>query len=562
MIVGIDLGTTNSLIAAYGPNGPTLFVGPGGSELTPSAVSIDKEGGVIVGAGARDRLVTHAERSVAAFKRWMGSPRETDLGGRRLRAEELSALVLRSLIADAEAVSGQKVDEAVISVPAYFSDSQRSATRAAGELAGIKVERLINEPTAAALAYGLQERPGGGRFLVFDLGGGTLDVSIIEIFEGVVEVHASAGDNYLGGEDFLKVLVETAAGDLGFDPAALVAAERAQVLRRLEALKIAMSNHSEASTDLTIDGTARHWSIEEARFARLAEPLVARLRQPLERALRDANMAPDALDEVVLVGGATRMPLVARAVTRLTGRLPLRHVDPDRAIALGAAIAAGMKARDAKLDEVILTDVCPYTLGTDIAKRDSAGVAHHGFLLPIINRNSTVPVSREEGIWPLTDEQTRLTFNIYQGEHPVAENNVKLGQLTVDLPRGGTREERGTRVRFTYDVNGILQVEVTIERTGKRHELILEQRPGVLTKAEIAVRLAALARLKVHPRGKQENLALIARAERLYEEQLDDRGQLQAILVEFRAVLESQDERQIARARQQIGAALDGIERA
>ncbi len=225
------------------------------------------------------------------------APRQTDLGGRQLRPEQLSALVLRSLIADAEAATGETVDEAVISVPAYFFDAQRSATRIAGELAGIKVERLINESTAAALAYGLQARPDGGRFLVFDLGGGTLDVSIIEIFEGVVEVHASAGDNYLGGEDFLGILVDAAAADLGFDPAALVASERAQLLRRLEGLKVALTHQGEAKTDLTIGGEARPWAIDEIRFAGLAEPLAQRLRQPLERALRDANIAPDDLDE-------------------------------------------------------------------------------------------------------------------------------------------------------------------------------------------------------------------------------------------------------------------------
>ncbi|MCX8253326.1 MAG: Hsp70 family protein [Beijerinckiaceae bacterium] len=470
--------------------------------------------------------------------------------------------VLRSLIADAEAASGEKIEEAVISVPAYFSDAQRTATRVAGELAGIKVERLINEPTAAALAYGLQAREGGGRFLVFDLGGGTLDVSIIEIFEGVVEVHASAGDNYLGGEDFLQVIVDAAARTLGFDPSALAVGERAQLLRRLEALKIALTGQREVATDLTINGESRRFSMDEPTFASLAEPLVLRLRQPLERALRDANIRPDDLNEVVLVGGATRMPLVSRAVSRLTGRLPLRHIDPDRAIALGAAVAAGMKARDAKLEEIILTDVCPYTLGTDVAKRDQNGTAHLGFLLPIINRNSTVPISREETIWPLTDDQTQLAFNIYQGEHPIADKNVKLGELTVDLARPGPRQERGATIRFTYDVNGILQVEVTVAKTGKRHELILEQRPGVLTKAEIAERLAALASLKVHPRGKQENLAMIARAERLYEEQLDHRERLQAMIVEFRSVLESQDERVIARTRQQLAEALDGIERA
>jgi molecular chaperone HscC len=562
MIVGIDLGTTNSLIGAYLEDGPRLFPNPQGGLLTPSAISIDDAGGVIVGQGARDRLTTHPDRSVAGFKRWMGSTRETVLGGRSLRPEQLSALVLRSLIADAEAATGQTVTEAVISVPAYFSDAQRTATRVAGELSGIRVERLINEPTAAALAYGLQERADGGHFLVFDLGGGTLDVSIIEIFEGVVEVHASAGDNYLGGEDFLDIIVRAALADLRLDPDSLSPSELAQLRRRLELAKINLSRAPGATLDITLAGQDRTWSLDEARFEELAAPLIQRLRAPLERTLRDANLVPGKLDEVVLVGGASRMPLVARTVSRLLGRLPLRHINADQAIALGASIAGGMKARNAKLEEVILTDVCPYTLGTDVVKRDASGGYHTGYLLPIIERNSAVPVSREHEIWPVTDDQTHLEFNIFQGENPVAEKNVKLGSLTVQLPPGKDRTERGAIIRFTYDINGILQVDVKIKATGEMHSLVLEQNAGVLSKDEIQQRLAALAYLKIHPRDDQENLALIARAERLYEEQLSDREKLQDMMLDFKGILESQDARLIARTRKQFSDALTAVERA
>ena len=561
MIVGIDLGTTNSLIGAYLDDGPTLFPNASGDDLTPSAVSIDQGGGVIVGAGARDRLITHASSSVAYFKRWMGSPRETILAGKSLRPEQLSALVIKNLIADAEAATGQKVTEAVISVPAYFSDAQRNATRVAGELAGIKVERLINEPTAAALAYGLQERADGGRFLVFDLGGGTLDVSLIEIFDGVVEVHASAGDNFLGGEDFLDALVQEAARELSIDLTKIELSEQAQMRRRLEALKLQLSQPGPPVAEFQIGGKNLQWSIDETKFSMISEGLINRMRAPLERTLRDSNLTPDKLDEVVLVGGASRMPLVSRTVSRLLGRLPLRHVNPDRAIALGAVVASGMKSRNAKLDEVILTDVCPYTLGTDVVRWDSAGNRHDGFLLPIINRNSVVPISREEQLWPVHEDQTEMHYNIFQGENPIADKNVKLGELRVPLPPGAKGRERGTTVRFTYDVNGILQVEVTVDKTGEKHELILEQNPGVLTKAQIQDRLAALSKLKIHPRAQQENLALIARAERLYEEQISDRNQIQAMLLDFQAVLETQDDRQIAQVRDRFAEELGRIER-
>jgi molecular chaperone HscC len=560
MIVGIDLGTTHSLVGAFVDGAPRLFPNALGSLLTPSAVSVDEDGALIVGAAARDRLVTHPARSVATFKRWMGSARDTRLGERSFRPEELSALLLRSLIADAQAALGAPVDEAVISVPAYFSDAQRRATRAAGELAGIRVERLINEPTAAALAYGLQERRDGSRFLVFDLGGGTFDVSILELFDGVVEVHASAGDNYLGGEDFLDVLVEACCADLGLQAGELPPAERGQLRHRLEKVKRELSHAARVRLEVRAGGREASWEIDEERFSRLAEPLLQRLRAPLERAMRDARLQPAELDEIVLVGGASRMPAVARLVSRMFGRLPLRHVNPDEAIALGAAVAAGLKARDAKLEEVILTDVCPYTLGTEVSRTDEEGRHQAGFFHPIIQRNSTVPVSREDTFYPLSDNQTRLAIDVYQGENPLVAKNVKLGELMVELPPRTPKADNGVRVRFTYDVNGVLQVEATVLASGRTHELLLEQNPGVLGPEEIRARLAALAELKIHPRDKQENLAVLARAERLYEERLHERAMLQEWIAAFQAVLATQDEQRIGEHRRRLEEALGHLE--
>lgn len=413
MIVGIDLGTTHSLIGAYGADGPTLFPNALSELLTPSVVSVDGDK-VLVGQAARDRLISHPEHTVAAFKRWMGTARETRLGGRAFRPEELSALVLRSLLADAEAALGEKITEAVISVPAYFSDAQRKATRAAGELAGVRIERLINEPTAAALAYGLQDRGGEGRFLVFDLGGGTFDVSILECFDSVFEVHASAGDNFLGGEDFLDMMVDAFCRDNELRQQALKTQELGQLRRRLEQLKRELSARTPAPLQMSIDGRDYSWSIDEDRFAQICEPLVQRMRAPIERAMRDAKLQPSQLDEIVLVGGASRMPLVARLVSRMFGRLPLRHVNPDQAIGLGACVASGLKSRNAKLEEIILTDVCPFTLGTQIARRDDNGQVHSGFFHPIILRNSTVPVSREDQFYPMHEKQEKLTIDIYQ----------------------------------------------------------------------------------------------------------------------------------------------------
>ncbi|MCC7249580.1 MAG: molecular chaperone HscC [Lysobacter sp.] len=559
MIVGIDLGTTHSLIGVYAEDGSRLFPNALGESLTPSVVSVEGDR-VLVGQAARDRLISHPRQTVAAFKRWMGSDRQTRLGERTFRPEELSALVLRSLLADAEAALGEKPTEAVISVPAYFSDAQRKATRAAGELAGVKVERLINEPTAAALAYGLQNREGEGRFLVFDLGGGTFDVSILECFDNVFEVHASAGDNFLGGEDFLELLVEAFCQDQQLRSGALPAAELGQLRRRLELLKRDLTGKQETTLEIALGGREYAWRIDEDRFAKLADPLLQRMRTPIERAMRDAKLQPTQLDEIVLVGGASRMPLISRLVSRMFGRLPLRHINPDHAIALGATVAAGLKTRDAKLEEIILTDVCPYTLGTEVAREDPNGHLQKGFFHPIILRNSTVPLSREDVFCPTHERQEKLTIDVYQGENPLVANNIKLGEITIKIDPRRSAHENSVTVRFTYDINGLLQVEVTADATGERHELVLEQNPGLLSPEEIALRLKALEALKIHPREQQENLAMLARAERMYEEFLHERERLQGWIVQFRSVLDTQDIELIARNREEFGRALDILE--
>jgi molecular chaperone HscC len=560
VIVGIDLGTTHSLIGCYLETGPQLFRNALGEYLTPSVVSVDDQGHIIVGEAARDRLISHPQLSVASFKRWMGSSRETRLGDRAFRPEELSALVLRSLLADAESATGEKITEAVISVPAYFSDAQRKATRAGGELAGIRVERLVNEPTAAALAYGLQEKPDGNSFLVFDLGGGTFDVSILEMFEGIVEVHASAGDNYLGGEDFLDVLQAACLSDLKIAASDLSPIELAVLRRRLEIAKHELSQQTQVRLEYRIGAHELNWTIDQEQFLHLAVPLIQRMRTPLERAMRDARLRPDQLDDIVLVGGASRMPLVSKLIARMFGRLPLRHVNPDEAIARGACVAAGLKSRDAKLEEVILTDVCPYTLGIEVGQRDARGQIQNGLFSPIIQRNSVVPISRENTYGPMVDFQRSLQLKVYQGENPMVANNILLGELEIPLDPELPVAANQVVVRFTYDINGVLQVEATPTAGGTRHELLLEQNPGLLGAQEIRARLAALSQLKIHPRGKQENIALLARAERLFEENLASRQLLQQWIVQFRQSLESQDEQVIREQRASFGQALDQLE--
>tara|TARA_Y100000592_G_scaffold10021_2_gene14208 strand:- start:34 stop:1725 length:1692 start_codon:yes stop_codon:yes gene_type:complete len=560
MIIGIDLGTTNSLVSVWDGGAAKLVPNALGRMLTPSVVGLDDEGQLVVGDIARERLQTHPHLTTALFKRHMGSAHSTQLGSHSFRPEELSALVLRSLKEDVERAYGEPVVEAVISVPAYFSDAQRKATRIAGELAGFKVERLINEPTAAALAYGVHQK-GDASFLVFDLGGGTFDVSVLELFDGVMEVRASAGDNFLGGEDFddaivAHVVVALTAQGL---PDPQRPAIRHRLRREAQRVRHALGQQSEARFQLSEDG--REWTVAltQERLLEICEPLLERLRAPIERALRDARIKVADLDEVLLVGGTTRMPLVRKLVASLFGRFPAMHLNPDEVIAQGAAVQAALKARDATLEEVVLTDVCPYSLGVEVASH-VGGQLQNGHYLPIIERNCVVPVSRVKSVQTLRDGQKHVNVRIFQGESRLVANNIFLGELEVEVPPRPAGEV-SLDIRFTYDINGLLEAQVDTLLTGQSQSLVIENNPGVMTPEEIAERFSALQALKTHPRDQQVNSALMARLERLYQESLGDLREHVGVLAgHFSAVLERQDEREIREARAELLTRLDSIE--
>lgn len=552
MIVGIDLGTTNSLVGVWRDGEAQLIPNALGHLLTPSAVSLADTGEIVVGLAARERLSTHPRRSVAAFKRTMGTNRVVTLGDRDFRPEELSALVLRSLKADAEAWLGEPVREAVITVPAYFSDAQRKATRAAGEIAGLKVERLLNEPTAAALAYGLHERK-DCQILVVDLGGGTFDVSILELFEGMMEVRATAGDNFLGGEDFVDLLVESfmqrVGEPAGLPPVASRAPVHAMLRRQAELLKRRLSEAESATLELVHDNRTLYWTLTRDEFGVLAEPLFKRIRQPIERALRDAQIHPEELSVVVLAGGATRMPAFRRLITRLFRHLPLQQIDPDEVVARGAAVQAGLKMRDATLEERVLTDVAPFTLGVEVAHREADERIVRELFLPVIERNTVIPASRAKVLSTLEDRQRSIALRVYQGEARRAKDNILLGQLAVRVPPAPAGQQ-AIEVRFTYDVNGLLEVEAVVLSTGARHRLVIEGNPGVLSPREIEQRLAGLAHLKVSSRDQAENVAALARAERLFEELLGDkRAAVGEWIARFLSALETNDPKTVAHAR-------------
>jgi molecular chaperone HscC len=562
MIVGIDLGTTNSLIAVWENGAPRLIPNSLGEFLTPSCVSIDEDGTMLVGRAARDRLQTHPGSSASVFKRFMGSDKLIRLGKRDFRPEELSALILRSLKEDAEAALGRTIDEAIVTVPAYFSDAQRKATRVAGQLAGLKVDRLLNEPTAAALAYGIHLRGSETKFLVFDLGGGTFDVSVLDLFEGVMEVRASAGDNFLGGEDFVTLLVERFFTDAKVPPRYKKDAQFMQRLNaQVEGAKRALSETASVTIQLGAGSGAEQqdysMTLDEAGLERICAPLLARLRDPVERAMRDASLSAAQLDNIVLAGGATRMPVVRRMVARMFGRFPATDINPDEVVALGAAVQAGLKMKDKALDEVVMTDVAPYSLGIDTARQLDDKRFSHGHFDPIIERNSIVPVSRVKTYYPVQDYQGIIEIHVFQGEARMAKDNIPLGKLSVQVERA-PKHECGVDVRFTYDVNGLLQVEATVLKTGETHALLITGNPGMLTDAEIAERFEALKELKIHPRDKMENRTLMARAERLYQQL---RGHLRESLgdhiLRFESVLNSQESRRIALEARAFEAMLD-----
>ncbi len=555
MIVGIDLGTTNSLVAVWRGGVPELVPNALGSVLTPSAVSVDSGGTLLVGMAARERLTTHPGRSAAAFKRAIGTNKKFRLGTLDFRAEELSALVLKSLKADAERFLGETVTEAIVTVPAYFNDRQRKATRLAGELAGLRVERLLNEPTAAALAYGLQDAGAERKVLVLDLGGGTFDVSILEMFEGVMEVRATAGDNFLGGEDFVDVIAEgfmAAVGRKAGIPAD--ASEiRAPLRRAAEIAKRALTDGDHAVMSIAWNDQQLAWTLTREAFELLADPLIKRLRAPIERAIRDAKLMPEQIDHLVLAGGATRMPAFRRMAARLFQRLPIAQVNPDEVVARGAAVQAGLKMRDAALDDVVMTDVAPFTMGTAVSSARDGQIVASGLYLPIIERNTTIPVSRAQRVTTLFDGQQSVKLPVFQGEARMVEDNIPLGELQVTVPPGPAGRE-SIEVRFTYDTSGLLEVEARVLSTGGTKRLVIEGQPGSLTPQEIAARLAALAALKIHPRDQAENQAMLARAERLYAERLgEERETIGRWIDEFRFLLDRQDAAEIASFRERLG---------
>ncbi len=559
-LVGIDLGTTNSLISVFTDEGPKLIANGTGSFLTPSVVGLSDKGDVIVGEAAKHRLVTHPDKTVARFKRAMGTAKQHALGKTQYKAEDLSALVLRSLKADAEKHLGETVDRAIISVPAYFNDIQRKATYAAGKMAGLKVERLINEPTAAALAYGLSAKEDENTFLVIDLGGGTFDVSILEIFDGVMEVRSSAGDAFLGGEDFTTAVEDHFITQLETSREKMKPKDLGRLRDLANKAKVALSEKTEVTVKFLSGKTEKELKLDRAKFEDLTQKLQSRMRMPLQRAISDAGLRSSDIERIILVGGATRMPVIRAMVTRLLKKFPEHSIDPDEVIALGTGVQSGLLDRHEALEDVVMTDVCPFTLGTDIAREVGPNQYESGYFQPVIERNTVIPASRVVRNSTIRPGQDKVGIQVFQGESPRVEDNVPLGEITINLPKEKDKHQ-DFDIRFTYDVSGVLEVLVTVVGTGKTEQLILEGNPGSLSQAEIAKRLKALDKLKIHPRDVDENAAIINRLKAAYENHLGDiRSAIEHNLVQFEHVLGKQNTTDIKLAREAAVKFLDELD--
>ncbi|MCA8988515.1 MAG: Hsp70 family protein, partial [Planctomycetaceae bacterium] len=459
MAFGIDLGTTYSAVAMMKDGRPELIPNSLGEVLTPSVVAFDERGVPMVGKPAREYAVLHPARAAAVFKRHMGSEWTVKLGGRERSATELSAILLSHLRQEAEQRIGKSIEKVVITVPAYFNDAQRNATIEAGEAAGMEVQRVINEPTAAAIAYGLHEIDQERTAAIIDLGGGTFDVSIIEQYESVVEVKSSAGEIFLGGEDFTSALVFQLLQQQGhtLEIAEMRLPQQVARVRHIcERLKRELTDQEQVTfrwpdEQGQADPDGKEVIVTRTQFNEWTEHILTRLTRPLRRAIGDAGVTPDEIDNVILVGGATRMPCVIQLTEKLFNQKAKYNLPPDSVVALGAAIQAGLIEKDGGLGELVVTDVAPFTLGIEISRK-IGNQYRDGYFDPIIPRNTPLPTSRMSRVSTLAPNQTHIRVAIYQGESRRVEENLLLGELNIDgIPPGPPGQE--VDVRFSYDLN-------------------------------------------------------------------------------------------------------------
>ena len=547
-IIGIDLGKTNSCVAVMEGGKPVVIANTEGARTTPSVVAFTKTGERLVGEPAKRQAVTNADKTISSIKRHMGSDYRVTIDDKKYSPQEISAMILQKLKADAESYLGEKVTEAVITVPAYFNDAQRQATKDAGKIAGLDVKRIINEPTAAALAYGL-DNENEQKIMVYDLGGGTFDVSVIEIGDGVIEVLATSGDNHLGGDDFDNKLTQymidefkrTEGVDLSGDKMAMQRLKEAAEKAKKELSSAANTNINLPFITATAEG-AKHFemNLTRAKFDELTADLVERTIIPVQNALRDAGITASELSKVLLVGGSTRIPAVQDKVKQLTGKEPSKNLNPDECVAIGASIQGGKLAGDAGAGDILLLDVTPLTLSIETM----GGIATH-----LIERNTTIPTKKSQIFSTAADNQTAVDINVVQGERQFAKDNKSLGRFQLDgiapAPRGIPQIE----VTFDIDANGIVNVSAKDLGTGKEQHITITAGSN-MSDAEIDKAVKEAAEFEAQDKKRKEGIearndadAMVFQTEKALKEvgdkvSADDKAKVQAEIDSMKALLE------------------------
>lgn len=556
-IIGIDLGTTNSLVAFWENGESRLIPNALGEYLTPSVVSVDKDGTVYVGKVAKERLITDPTRTVSVFKRSMGTDRTYDIGGKWYRAEELSAMVLKRLKEDAESYLGEVIEEAIISVPAYFNDLARKATRKAGQLAGLKVERIINEPSAAALACQQSKMQEEATLLVFDFGGGTLDISLVECIDNVIEIVAVSGNNHLGGSDFDKAIAEYFCRENGLIFGVLERDHQEIVLKCAERAKRDLTLVEEAVMRVAFDGKEWEQPISRKKLIEISGPIFKKISAPVKRVLADGGISPSELTQVVMVGGSCKMPVVQQYLRYMMKEVDLAIANPDYMIALGIGVYAGIKEQKQDIKDMILTDICPFSLGISTLNKSDPKKDYVSFL---IQRNSALPASHEGRYYTVSDNQTRLAVKVYQGEDMYAENNLFLGETTVPVPAAPKGKEF-MDVRFTYDINGLLVIDVQVPSTGWKRQMVFVNGVSMEADDEIKKQMKDLEKLKLAPQEEESNKLILSRAEALYAQLTGlPKMILEEQLKRFNLILTNGSKSKIMKASKGLMALMDQLE--